>query len=249
MPGPPIVAVTATTEILRGRPRVRVNQSYTDAILAAGLVPLIVPPIGDEAALARIAEGIDGLLLTGGEDVDPRLYGAERHATVTDVVEARDRCELSLVRAARTRGIPTLAICRGIQLANVAFGGSLVQDIPSECPSALRHDEPEARTSRRHEVALERGSRLAAAMGTDRLTTNSSHHQALAAIAPGFRVVARASDGIVEGIERDGDGDDWWMLGVQWHPEELVATPEEWDRRLFGSFADVVRRYAEARRR
>lgn len=239
----PIVAITATTELIRGLPRVRVNASYADAVLAAGLVPVVVPPFDDEDAARRIGEAVDGLLLTGGEDVDPRRYGAEPHPTVTGVSDARDRCELALMWLARDRALPTLAICRGIQLANVAFGGTLVQDIASECPRSLRHDASDARSARVHDVAVTSGSRLAAALGTERLTTNSSHHQALGSIAPGFRVAARAADGIVEGIEHEGD--DWWMLGVQWHPEELVATPEPWDRRLFTAFAGVVRRFAD----
>lgn len=235
----PIVAVTATTELIRGQLRVRVNERYTAAVLAAGLVPLVVPPIADEAVVERIAEEVAGLVLTGGEDVAPRHYGAEPHPTVTDVVEARDACELALVRAARSRGIPTLAICRGIQLANVAFGGTLVQDIPTQCPQAIPHDSRDARSARVHEVAIDRGSRLAGALGAERVTTNSFHHQAIDAAAPGFRITARTGDGIVEGMESEGD--DWWMLGVQWHPEELTATAEPWDRRLFAAFARAVR--------
>ena len=237
-PRPPIVAVTATTELIRGQQRVRVNESYTSALLAAGLVPLVVPPTSDASVIRRIAETIAGLVLTGGEDVDPRRYGAEPHPTVTDVFEERDLCELALVSAARSRGIPTLAICRGLQLANVAFGGTLVQDSPSQCPDAISHDSRDARSSRVHEVVVEPRSHLSLALGGDRLTTNSFHHQAVERPGSGLRVTARAADGVVEGIENIGA--DWWMLGVQWHPEELTGTDEPWDRNLFAHFARAV---------
>jgi putative glutamine amidotransferase len=239
MSRPPIVAVTATVELIRGHPRVRVNESYTAAVLAAGLVPLVVPPVSDAGAIRRIADEIAGLVLTGGEDVDPRRYGEQPHPTVTDVVEARDACELALVSAARSRGIPTLAICRGIQLANVAFGGTLVQDIPSQCPEAIPHDSRDARSARVHEVLVEPRTHLSNALGTERLATNSFHHQSVARAASGFRITARTSDGVVEGMEHVGH--DWWMLGVQWHPEELTGTHEAWDRNLFAAFARAVR--------
>jgi putative glutamine amidotransferase len=118
---------------------------------------------------------------------------------------------------------------------NVAFGGTLVQDIPIELPHALAHETDAPRDARVHDVAITPGSRLAAAAGTTLVRVNSSHHQALARIGDGLRVTAAAPDGIIEGVEW-GDGD-WWMVGVQWHPEELVDTPERWDRRLFDAFA------------
>jgi putative glutamine amidotransferase len=235
----PLVAITATTEVIRGVPRVRVNQAYTDALLAAGLIPVIVPPVADEEALDRVLEGVDGLVLSGGEDVAPRHYGAAPHRTVTDIYESRDSCELTLVRLAAERRVPTLAICRGIQVVNVALGGTLVQDIPSERPSAIGHDAAPRRTERVHGVTVEAGSRLAEALGSTSITANSLHHQSIARVASGLSVTAQAEDGIVEGVEPTAG--EWWMLGVQWHPEELTGTPEEWDRRLFRAFAVRVR--------
>jgi putative glutamine amidotransferase len=235
VPRTPIIAVTATTEVIRGLPRVRVNQSYTDALTAVRLVPLVVPPIADPSLAARALEGVSGLLLTGGEDLDPRHYDAEPHASVVDINDARDACELALAREAEKRRIPTLAICRGIQVMNVALGGSLVQDIPSQQAGHVDHDPDVDRTSRVHDVNVEPGSRLAQALGTEHLVTNSFHHQALDRIAPKLCVTARAEDGVVEGIESRDDA--WWMLGVQWHPEELIGSTEEWDRRLFRAFA------------
>jgi putative glutamine amidotransferase len=136
--------------------------------------------------------------------------------------------------------LPTLAICRGIQVVNVALGGSLVQDIASECPSGVQHDQSEARKQRVHDVSVGSDSMLADAVGATRITVNSSHHQAVARVARGLDVTARAPDGIVEGAEWTGD--DWWMLAVQWHPEELTRDPQPWDRGLFKAFADRVRR-------
>jgi putative glutamine amidotransferase len=235
----PIVAVTATTEVIRGISRVRVNQAYTDALLGAGLVPLVVPPTEQHGVAERVLELVDGLVLTGGEDIAPDRYGAAAHPTVVDVQPQRDAIELALAQAARDRGIPTLAICRGVQLVNVALGGTLVQDIPSLLPSAMAHDRSDARFERVHEVRLSPSSRLARALGVDVLRTNSSHHQSIDRVAPGICVTGRTNDGVVEGIEYDDDR--WWMLGVQWHPEELIETPEPWDRALFAAFASRLK--------
>ena len=231
-----LVAVTATTEVIRGSPRVRVNLAYTEALTKVGLVPLVVPPLAASAASA-ILDGVDALLVTGGEDVAPARYDEEPHATV-EPHEGRDESEIALVLEARRRRMPTLAICRGIQVVNVAFGGSLLQDIPSQCPNAVDHDPKNNRTDRVHEVRVEASSHLAGALGTDCLTTNSFHHQALARVASELRITARAIDGIVEGAESSDTT--WWMLAVQWHPEELTNTPEPWDRNLFSAFARAV---------
>jgi len=230
------VAVTATTEIIRGALRVRVNAAYTAALAEAGVVPIVVPPLPADAAPA-ILDGVSGLLVTGGEDVAPSRYGELPHPTV-EAHEQRDEIEIALVTEARRRGLATLAICRGIQIVNVAFGGTLVQDIPTQYTGSLAHDPPEARDARVHEVRVDPESRLARALGTDQLLTNSFHHQALARVANELCVTARAPDGIIEGAESAIP--DWWMLAVQWHPEELTQTPEPWDRNLFRAFADAV---------
>ena len=228
--------MTATTELIRGTPRVRVNVAYTDALARAGLVPLVIPPLPASAAHATL-DGLAGLVVTGGEDVAPARYGEAPHPTV-EANEARDEGEIALIIEARRRRLPTLAICRGIQVVNVALGGTLIQDIPSQCPNATNHDPGGSRDERVHEVRLEKDSNLARALGADCLTTNSSHHQALDRVSRDLRVTARSGDGIVEGAEALDSG--WWMLAVQWHPEELVTTPEPWDRNLFSAFARVV---------
>jgi putative glutamine amidotransferase len=198
------------------------------------VVPLVLPPL-DEAHANRVLDAVSGLVLTGGEDVAPRRYGEAPHEALGAVNESRDDWEIALVAAAHGRGLPTLAICRGIQVLNVALGGTLVQDIPSQCPSALPHADKAGRATRVHQIQVDAGTRLARILDAERLTVNSAHHQSVGRVGKGLRITARAPDGIVEGAEWIGD--DWWAVGVQWHPEELTATPESWDRGLFAGFA------------
>ena len=235
--GSPLVAVTATTEVIRGAPRVRVNVAYTEALAKVGLVPMVVPPL--PAATAKsILDGVAGLVVTGGEDVSPERYGEEPHPTV-EAHAGRDESEIALILEAQKRRMPTLAICRGIQVVNVALGGTLVQDIPSQLENAIAHDPEHLREARVHEVHVDKRSRLASALGTDCLMTNSFHHQALAKVPAALCVTARSSaDGVIEGAESADPS--WWMLAVQWHPEELTGTAEPWDRNLFAAFAKAV---------
>jgi putative glutamine amidotransferase len=237
----PFVIVTATTESFHGRGRVRVNEAYTNALAAFGLVPLVLPPL--EAALAlRALDAVAGLVLTGGEDVDPARFGETRHAKTGEPHTGRDEYEIVLARAAADRELPTLAICRGAQVVNVALGGTLVQDIPSQVATTIDHNLGDRRTERVHSITVDAGSRLAGIVDAAEITVNSSHHQSVARHAPSLHVTARSVDGVVEALEPTGG--DWWMVAVQWHPEELTATPEGWDRRLFGAFADAVREAA-----
>ncbi|MEO8622525.1 MAG: gamma-glutamyl-gamma-aminobutyrate hydrolase family protein [bacterium] len=232
----PAVAVTATTESIRGVLRVRANASYTDSLHSARLRPFILPVLTAADADAML-DGMDGLVLTGGEDIDPGHYGATAHPALGDVHAGRDSFEIALTRSAMARRLPTLAICRGIQIANVALGGTLVQDIPSEWPGAIEHEGQWPRDLRVHGVQVDARSRLAQALGTAELTVNSFHHQAVGTPAPGLSAVAHSSDGVIEGAEWPTG--DWWMLGVQWHPEELTSTTDSWDRNLFAAFAEA----------
>jgi putative glutamine amidotransferase len=234
----PFVIVTATTEIIRDVSRVRVNEAYTDALAAAGLVPIVLPPIDPAVAVASLTD-IAGLVLTGGEDVDPAHFGQKAHPATGEPHDRRDAYELALAREAHDRRIPTLAICRGLQVMNVALGGSLIQDIPTQHSSDIVHDPAGRRSDRVHRVTVDAESSLARVVGSTSIATNSSHHQAVDRLGRGLRVIAKSEDGIVEALEpTDGA---WWMIGVQWHPEELTATAEDWDRRLFAAFADAVR--------
>jgi putative glutamine amidotransferase len=221
--------------------RVRLNSTYVTALENAGLVPLIVPPLSRVEHAAAAMSGAAGLVLSGGGDLDPALYGEPLHPRANPPDGDRDATELALIAAAREKKVPVLAICRGIQAVNVALGGSLVQDIPSEIASTIVHDSQGPREARTHEVEIQPGSLLARAVGSTRIAVNSLHHQSVGRLAPGLLATAHSADGVVEGLE---SGDDWWLVGVQWHPEEMSASEEPWDRRLFEAFARAVRREA-----
>ena len=198
-----------------------IRDNYTGAVLAAGGLPVVLPIAGDEPALIQDYLGaVDGLLFTGGEDVAPAHYGASRDPRCEEADAERDRFELALARAAQARGVPILGICRGLQLLNVAGGGTLHQDIACR-PGTLPHHAaaPADRQKLVHEVRLLPGTRLRAAMGVERSRVTSTHHQFVKDLAPGLRASAvSAEDGIVEGLEASGPG---FLLAVQWHPERM----------------------------
>lgn len=235
----PVVAVTATVKEEEKAPRVRLNAAYVTALENAGLVPLIVPPLSDPTAADRILGCVSGLVLTGGEDVAPEYFGEQRHPNLGRVSAARDATELALISVARRLRTPVLAICRGIQVLNVAAGGTLIQDIGAQRPDASAHMGDGSRDQRLHSVAVEEDSILARVLGTTQLDVNSLHHQAIDRIGDGLRITAVAPDGIIEGVEST---DDWWVLAVQWHPEEMdrCATPGGDAGPLFSAFAEAV---------
>lgn len=232
-----IVAVTTSVSREDDTYRYRLNQSYVQAVENARLVPVLIPPLRDVRSVERVLDRVDGLVLTGGGDIAPLRYGAESR-NVRSVSAPRDATEIELVLEARRRGIPTLGICRGIQILNVAFGGSLVQDIGTDWPGALAHDQAAPRTARSHSISLEAGSIVREALGAPAMEVNSLHHQAVDRLADGFVVTARSGDGVVEAIESRIDG--WWAIGVQWHPEDLVAAPDSPDRGLFNALRRAI---------
>ena len=236
---PPVVAVTATVRLVDGVERVRLNAAYIRSLESAGLVPLVVPPLSDPEAVARVLDLVSGLVLTGGEDVDPARYGEDPHPEIGPVNCPRDETELALLARAREVGLPTLAICRGVQVVNVGLGGTLVQDLPSQREDVIPHELDDERAARVHGVSVDPASRLASIVGAQSLGVNSIHHQAVDRLGRSMRINARADDGTIEGVESDDPS--WWMVGVQWHPEELTGTPEPWDRRLFAAFAGACR--------
>lgn len=240
MPRHPLVAVTATTRMDNGTVRVRLSVAYLNSLDGAGLTPIVVPPFAPCADRDAILDVVSGLVLTGGEDVEPARYGAEPHPRLSTVHAERDATELSLLAGAHERRLPTLAICRGIQVMNVGLGGTLIQDIPSQVRAALVHDGDGPRSIRSHTIRLSGDSRLRRAIGRDEITVNSFHHQAVERPAPDVIVTAHAGDGVIEGIETRMDNP-WWALGIQWHPEDLTGGPEPWDRALFAAFASQVR--------
>jgi putative glutamine amidotransferase len=198
------------------------GMTYLRAVEQAGGIPVVLPPLGDAVAYL---DRLDGICLSGGPDLDPDAYGApERHAELGPTEPGLDAFELELARAADTRGIPILGICRGAQALNVARGGTLHQHLPG-------HRQTEPATATTHTVQIEPGSRLAEVAGAGRLRVNSFHHQAVDILGRGLRAVAYAADGIVEAIEAGGRDSHRLVLGVQWHAEGLTAQPRH--RALF----------------
>ena len=241
---PPLIGVT--TSVLTGRApeRAALNAAYIAAVQRAGAVPVLLPPQLDEPAREALWERLDGLVLTGGGDVDPARFGEPPHPTVSDVSADRDALELHLARRAVEEGLPLLAICRGIQVLNVALGGTLWQDVPSQVPGALVHQQTAPRHEPTHRVKLlGEGTRLHAASGNRELAVNSFHHQAVKRLGEGLREVAWAEDGLVEGVELPGHP---FAVGVQWHPEDLVGHDPA-ARGLFAAVVEVAR--ARSRRR
>jgi putative glutamine amidotransferase len=226
----PVIGITACPKL----------EDYRQAVLHCGAEVRILEPTADVRAAL---EGIDGLMLTGGDDVAPARYGESKHPAVVEVEPERDEFEIALVREARRRNLPILAICRGIQVLNVAAGGSLVQDIPSQVPGAVTHKlavPPHQPYALAHEIWFEKESLLGKLL-KDRLSdadsceVNSRHHQAIKQVAAGFQVTATAPDGVIEAIE---DPAARFCLGVQWHPENFWRTGEF--RSLFEGFVQAA---------
>lgn len=215
-------------------------EDYRQSVLHVGGEVRILEPSADiDAALA----GVDGLLLTGGADIAPARYGEAPHPSVVEAEPGRDDFELAMVKEARARNLPIFAVCRGAQVLNVAYGGTLVQDIPSQIPGALPHSfavPPYQPYTLAHEVWIDKDTKLATLM-CDRLTegesceVNSRHHQAVKQIAPGLIVSATAPDGVIEAIE---DPSARFCIGVQWHPENFWRTGEF--RPLFEGFLEAA---------
>jgi putative glutamine amidotransferase len=211
----PLIAVTAGTANDRVPERVTLNVSYLRVIEAAGGIPVILAP-GSERAMEVAA----GLVLTGGGDIDPAAYGEAAHEAVVGVSSQRDSLEINALKRAEERGIPVLAICRGMQVLNVARGGSLHQHVPDAFPEGLAHAVPTPRCGPAHNVSLDGGSRIAGICGTGVLDVNSRHHQAVKAVGHGLVVTGCAPDGVIEAVEVPGER---FLVGVQWHPEDMVA--------------------------
>jgi putative glutamine amidotransferase len=213
---------------------------YMESVRVAGGDPVVLD-LSATSASPQLA-GADGLLLTGGGDVDPAYYDEPKHETFSAAEPGRDEAELSLAREAMTRRLPLLAICRGVQVLNVAAGGSLVQDIPSAVLGAVDHQPAVAAAEPAHGVTIAPGTQLAGLIADDladnAAIVNSRHHQAVGRVAPGFVVTAVAPDGVIEGIEAT---DQPFCLGVQWHPENFVASGDF--RALFRGLVNAARAF------
>ena len=236
------VAVTGSLQPHAGshrQPAAVLYTSYLDALEQAGLAPVPITPAHSAAAVASILSVCDGLVLTGGADVDPARYGAAPSAALGSVSGARDELEWRALDHALPRDLPVLGICRGAQVLNVFMGGTLYQDIATELPDAMPHLQDGSWAARTHDVSIVGDSLLRRVVGADSIRSNSFHHQAVKELAPGLRAAAHSADGLIEAVEAPRHA---WVLAVQWHPERraeaLPAT--DFDRRLFDAFHDAV---------
>lgn len=209
---------------------------YLDGLRQAGCLPMILPLTREPEEIDQILAMVDGILLTGGQDVSPELYG-EAPALTGEVCEMRDAMDQLLLKKAMVLDKPVLGICRGIQFINVALGGSLYQDIPSQHPSAVEHHQSPPYDKPSHAVTLVQGSPLQSLLGQQKLLVNSYHHQAVRRLADGLEVMARSEDDLVEAVWKP---DQKFLWAVQWHPEFSFRT-EESSRRIFAAFAGAMR--------
>ena len=223
------------------RDRAFVYTTYIESLKRAGAVPVLIPPQPENAV--DVIDSLDGILLAGGDDCDPAEYGEERHPSSELMDPRRQKNDISLARLARERGIPTLGICLGVQMMNVAAGGTLIQDIESAIETEIDHaSEPSDR--HRHDVLIDAATKLGSILEARALSVNSSHHQAVGRVADGLRVTASAPDGIVEGLE---DPSHPFYLGVQWHPEDMPGEPSA--TALFCAFVEAAREHAGQKER
>lgn len=225
------------------------NPDFVRCVADAGGIPVLLPPLApasraDEPAIAALLESIDGLVLTGGDDLDPRAYGQATHPKTVLLDGERDASDQALVKEAFRRRVPTLAICAGMQLVNVALGGTLHQHLADlrdgPCPGLLPIHDAQDTDHEMHGVIVDVETRLAALVGTSPMRTNSRHHQGVDRVAAGLRVTAKAEDGIIEAVESMSEV---FLVGVQWHPEEHVGDARQ--LRLFEGLVDAARRRTE----
>ena len=227
------VPATKTT-----RPHLRLNQGYAEAVLTAGGLPVLMPILGKDADIRAFLEPLDGFILTGGLDLDPRRLGLPRHHAVTPMHERRDEHDRVLVRMLIDRQLPVLGVGVGMHQLNVATGGNLFMHLPEDCPRTMPHSDPTCTGPHRHLVNMKAGSRLEEIYGGTELLVNSNHHQAVKQVGASFRVAAVAPDGVIEAMEALDPN--WFCIAVQWHPE--ADSSSALDAQLFECFVQTCLR-------
>ncbi len=224
---------TDSHDVFSGMERAYVNRDYVDSLIHAGAVPVILPPMED--GLDVLVEGLDGVLMSGGYDIDPALYGQDTKNTCGYTDRSVDQYYINLLHEAEKKNLPVLGICKGIQAINVAYGGTLHQDIATEVEGSLKHVQDAKRFHGTHEIQIKKDSFLGSVLG-EKARVNSYHHQSVDHVADGFEVCATANDGIIECIaKKEGS----FMVGVQFHPEMMAAFHNQDMERLFEAFVKV----------
>lgn len=241
VPKKPLIGLSVNRS---GQDGSRLSGTYVNAVIKAGGTPVIIPLTNDGLILSGILDHLDGTIMTGGEDVAPEFYGEERMEQLGTVDSVRDVYDLMLIKMITDRNIPLLGICRGEQLINVAFGGSLYQDIPTQHPSEIKHSQNVSGWIATHKITVDSQSLLREIIGEDTLSVNSFHHQAVKTVAPGFRVTAWAADSIPEAIESISGRP---ILAVQFHPEGLIAGGNTVALRIVKHLVDQADTYRKAK--
>ena len=236
----PIIGLTPSLET--NESKIHTPTSYPKAIIAAGGTPLFFNVTRDTDIIEQYAALVDGVLFSGGDDVNPASYGEEQIWGCGDICPLRDDFEIKLLRVLVEKypKKPILGICRGAQVINVAMGGTLYQDLRSQVEGSIRHQQQQSSHYASHKATISEGSKLHAIYGSEEVMVNSFHHQAVKDIGKGLVVTARASDGVVEGLEKP---DHPYFVAVQWHPERQVEGPHHPEHKpLFQSFVDACRK-------
>jgi putative glutamine amidotransferase len=218
----------------------RLHAGYFDAVMAGGGLPIILPPLGAKNELDSLLDLLDGFILSGGLDMDPRRQGRMTHQALKPMAARREENDQILIKLLLQRRLPLLGIGLGMQQINLALGGSLFLHLPEDLPHSMPHLDPMG-GAHRHIVNLEAGTQLEEIYGEGELRVNSSHHQAIREVAEGLRIGARAPDGVIEAVESEDP--DWFFIGVQWHPESETASAL--DLQLFESFVQACLRKNE----
>ena len=215
--------------------RQQINDAYIDSIIQAGGIPLCIPII--QHGINEVLSKVDGLLLIGGYDVNPKYFDEDPHPKIGRIETDRDESDFALLQQALTLNMPVLAICRGIQVLNVQLGGSLYQDIPSQVDGAIQHTQNSARKEKVHHIEVLEDTKLHSIVG-EHIMTNSFHHQSVKELGEGLIISAKTNDGIVEAIEHPNYT---FCLGVQWHPEELAIHGDSPSKKLFEAFVTACK--------
>ena len=246
----PVIGVTASLKEdehdLDTRPLgrfIRADLDYVEGVAEAGGVPVVLPPIAGIRAAEALVDGIDGLLLSGGSDLHPEYYGEEPMPELNVTIPERDEFEMAVVGCALRRGLPIFGICRGMQLLNVALGGTLYQDIPAQLGrETLKHRQETPKWQPTHEIEVHKASVVAEITGRYAVKVNSYHHQAIKDLAEGLVISARSADGVIEAVEYR-ELSERWVVGVQWHAEAMRGVGHE-HRAFFSAHVEAAERHA-----